>query len=155
MDDHQKKNVLILCTGNSCRSQMAEALINNKLTNSWQAFSAGTEPAGFVHPLALKVLEEIGIRHQGRSKTITELFDQDFDLVITVCEEAAENCPSWLGQSRRAQISFPDPAKADGSQAEKLAVFRTVRDEIILKLLGYLENIESSKDHPDQGEIYG
>ena len=112
MDDHQKKNVLILCTGNSCRSQMAEALINNKLTDSWQAFSAGTEPAGFVHPLALKVLEEIGIRHQGRSKTITELFDQDFDLVITVCEEAAENCPSWLGQSRRAQISFPDPAKA-------------------------------------------
>ena len=75
--------------------------------------------------------------------------------MITVCEEAAENCPSWLGQSRRAQISFPDPAKADGSQAEKLAVFRTVRDEIILKLLGYLENIESSKDHPDQGEIYG
>lgn len=155
MDDHQKKNVLILCTGNSCRSQMAEALINNKLTNSWQAFSAGTKPAGFVHPLALKVLEEIGIRHQGRSKTITELFDQDFDLVITVCEKAAENCPSWLGQSRRAQIGFPDPAKADGSQAEKLAVFRTVRDEIILKLLGYLENFESSKDHPDQGEIYG
>lgn len=139
MVDQHRKNILILCTGNSCRSQMAEALINDRMHDTWVAYSAGTKPTGYVHLLALKVLKEIGISHFGESKNIVDLPKIDFNLVITVCDDAAENCPLWLEKGKRAHISFTDPAKAEGSEEERLDVFRSVRDDISERILGYLE----------------
>jgi arsenate reductase len=118
---------------------MAEATINHFLGERWQAFSAGTEPSGYVHPMAIQALQEIGIHHEGESKSVEQFRGQDFDAVITVCDDAAENCPVWLGQGRRVHIGFPDPAKAEGAEEEKLAVFRQVRDEIRGRILNYLE----------------
>jgi arsenate reductase (thioredoxin) len=125
-----KKRVLFLCTGNSCRSQMAEALVNARLGETWEAVSAGTKPAGFVHPKALAALEEIGIRHAGRSKSMNEFRGQDFDLVVTVCDSAAEECPVWLGRGRRVHHGFPDPAKAEGTDEEVMQAFRAVCADI-------------------------
>ncbi|GAB4580644.1 MAG: arsenate reductase ArsC [Anaerolineales bacterium] len=135
------KKVLVLCTGNSCRSHLAEALINARLGERWQAESAGTVPAGYVHPFALRVLSEVGIQHEGRSKSVDEFRDAAFDVVITVCDDAAENCPVWLGQGRRVHIGFPDPAKATGTEDEVLTVFREVRDAIEEQVVGYLRNL--------------
>ena len=123
------RRVLFLCTGNSCRSQMAEAILNARQPE-WRAFSAGVEPAGHVHPLALRALKEIGIDHNGRSKSVDEFRDQVFDLVVTVCDDANERCPVWLGKGKKIHRSFRDPAKATGTEEERLAVFRQVRDEI-------------------------
>jgi len=119
------KKVLFLCTGNSCRSQMAEAIVNARMGEVWQAVSAGTKPAGYVHPKALEALSEIGIQHRGRSKTADEFKGVDFDLVITVCDSAAEECPIWLGRGGKVNHSFPDPALTDDMND-----FRKVRDEI-------------------------
>ncbi|HET9588893.1 MAG TPA: arsenate reductase ArsC [Anaerolineales bacterium] len=134
-----QKTVLFLCTGNSCRSQMAEAIVNTRHP-VWRAYSAGTKPAGYVHPKAIRALEEIGITHAGRSKQIDELHTRDFDLVVTVCDSAAEECPVWPGKAgRRVHHSFVDPAKAKGTDEEQMAVFRQVRGEMlefIPKLLG-------------------
>jgi len=129
-----KQRVLFLCTGNSARSQMAEAIVNARLGDAWQAYSAGTQPAGYVHPLALRALSDIGIRHEGRSKRADEYRNTTFDLVVTVCDDAAENCPVWLGKGRRVHLGFPDPAKATGSDEEMLAVFRRVRDDIEVRV---------------------
>jgi arsenate reductase len=129
-----RRKVLFLCTGNSCRSQMAEALVNQRLGDEWQAYSAGTKPAGYVHPKALQALQELGIQHQGVSKLVDELRAVDFDLVVTVCDSAAEECPLWLGPGRRVHYSFPDPAKAEGSEEEVMAVFRQVRDRIAVEI---------------------
>jgi arsenate reductase len=109
---------------------MAEAIVNDRLGKNWQAFSAGTRPAGFVHPKAIQVLEDIGIHHQGRSKSVDEIKDIDFDLVVTVCDSAAEECPIWLGPGRRLHQSYPDPATAEGSEEDVLRVFREVCDDI-------------------------
>ena len=125
-----KRRVLFLCTGNSCRSQLAEAIINADLGETWEAVSAGTQPAGYVHPNALRALSEIGITFTGRSKSVDEFRDQAFNAVITVCDSAAEDCPVWLGSGKRQHISFPDPAKATGTDDEVMAVFRRVRDDI-------------------------
>jgi len=125
-----KRKVLFLCTGNSARSQMAEAIVNAQLGDEWEAVSAGPKPAGYVHPNALLALAEIGISHQGRSKHADEFRDVPFDLVVTVCDDAAENCPLWLGQGKRVHLGFLDPATATGSEDEVLAVFRAVRDQI-------------------------
>lgn len=133
------KKVLFLCTGNSCRSQMAEAIVNARLGGRWQAVSAGTKPAGYVHPLALKALAEIGIPHEGRSKLAEEFRGTDFDLVVTVCDSAAEECPVWIGKGKRTHHSFPDPAKAEGTKEEKMAVFRTVRDDIEREMIELLK----------------
>ena len=124
------RKVLFLCTGNSCRSQMAEAIVNAHMGEQWQAVSAGTVPAGYVHPLALQVLAEIGIQHQGRSKLADEFRNEKFDLVVTVCDSAAEECPLWLGPGVRVHHSFADPAKAQGTEEEVVQVFREVRDQI-------------------------
>jgi len=126
----EKRSVLFLCTGNSCRSQIAEAIINARMGAEWQAFSAGTKPAGYVHPKAIQVLEEIGILHQGRSKLVEEFRGARFDLVITVCDSAAEECPLWLGPGVRIHQGFSDPAKATGTEDEVLNAFRVVRDQI-------------------------
>lgn len=135
-----QSRVLILCTGNSCRSQMAEALINHDLGDRWQAHSAGTEPAGYVHPLAVQALAELGIdMRDARSKSVDEMRDTDFDVVITVCDDAFERCPLWLGDGLVVHIGFEDPAKATGTEAEQMAVFRRVRDEIRAQVVGYLD----------------
>jgi len=134
------RKVLFLCTGNSCRSQMAEAIVTARLGEQWQAVSAGTVPAGYVHPLALRVLAEIGIQHQGRSKLANEFRKEKFDLVVTVCDSAAEECPLWLGPGVRLHHSFVDPAKAEGSEEEVLQVFREVRDQIAREIPEILHN---------------
>src|SRR5512139_372984 len=100
---------------------MAEALVNARLGDAWQAVSAGTAPAGTVHPLAIRALAELGIQHTGHSKHVDEFRDVSFDLVVTVCDAAAEECPVWLGQGHRVHLSFPDPAKAIGSEEEVMA----------------------------------
>ena len=125
------RRVLFLCTGNSCRSQMAEAIVNARCPE-WRALSAGTKPAGYVHPLAIEVLAEIGISHNGVSKTIDKLPRRDFDLVVTVCDSAAEECPVWPGRAgKRVHHSFADPAKAQGTPDERKQMFRQVRDEML------------------------
>ena len=131
-----KRKVLFLCTGNSCRSQLAEALVNARLGNTWEAVSAGTKPAGYVHPKALAVLEEIGIQHAGRSKLADEFRGVAFDLVITVCDSAAEECPLWLGKGKRIHHGFPDPAKTDDFED-----FRAVRDAIEREILPLLNTL--------------
>jgi len=139
MEERRRARVLFLCTGNSCRSQMAEGLVNHFLNEEWEAYSAGTEPAGYVHPLAVQVMQEIGVDISGqRSKSVEEFREADFDLVVTVCDDAAENCPVWLGQGRKVHIGFPDPARATGTHAEQLALFRQVRDAIRQQILDYL-----------------
>jgi arsenate reductase len=109
----KKRKVLFLCTGNSCRSQMAEAIVNARMGNGWEAFSAGTQPAGHIHPKALAALEEISIQHNGRSKHVDELQEMHFHAVVTVCDSAAEECPIWLGDGKNIHHSFPDPAITD------------------------------------------
>ena len=134
--------VLILCTGNSCRSQMAEGLINHDLGDTWLAVSAGTAPSGYVHPLAVQAMAELGIDiGDGRSKHVDEFRDQAFEQVITVCDDAAENCPLWLGQGKTTHIGFFDPARASGSQEEQMLVFRQVRDQIREQVVGYLRGL--------------
>lgn len=141
-----KQKVLILCTGNSCRSQMAEGLINHFMGDTWQAYSAGTQPSGYVHPLAIEAMAELGIDIlEGRSKSTEEFRDVAFDLIVTVCDDAAENCPLWLGEGRQVHIGFVDPAEATGTREEKMAVFRQVRDEIRQQVLGYLEDLEDEQ----------
>ena len=126
-----QKTILFLCTGNSCRSQMAEAIVNARCPE-WQAYSAGTKPAGYVHPKAIQALSEIGIAHSGQSKQIDELHTRDFDLVVTVCDSAAEECPVWPGKAgKRVHHSFVDPAKAHGTDDEQMAVFRSVLSEML------------------------
>ncbi len=136
-----KRKVLFSCTGNSCRSQMAEAIVNARLGERWQAFSAGTQPAGYVHPKAIAALAEMGIAHRGESKPVDRFHGLDFDLVVTVCDDAAENCPLWLGKGRRVHVGFPDPAKAGGTDEEVMQVFRQVRDDITKKVIALLRNV--------------
>lgn len=134
------KRVLILCTGNSCRSQMAEALWNDLGGGAWQADSAGSKPAGYVHPLAVKAVSELDLDlTEGRSKSLTEFEGQAFDLAITVCDNAHEACPVFPGAKETLHWPFDDPADATGSDEEQMVVFRRVRDEIRTKIAGYLE----------------
>lgn len=126
-----QRTILFLCTGNSCRSQMAEAIVNARYPE-WKAYSAGTKPAGYVHEMAIEALNEIGISHSGESKHIDDLPTRNFDLVITVCDSAAEECPVWPGKAgKRIHHSFVDPAKAEGTLEERKQVFRSVRDEML------------------------
>jgi len=133
------KKVLFLCTGNSCRSQMAEGLVDHFLGDRWEAFSAGTKPSGYVHPLAIKAMAELNIDiSDQRSKSVDEFRGVAFDVVITVCDDAAENCPLWLGSGNVRHIGFPDPADATGSEEERMEVFREVQDGLRREVLGYL-----------------
>jgi arsenate reductase len=134
----QRYRVLVLCTGNSARSQMAEGLINAQLADRFVAYSAGTRPAGYVHPQAIAALHEIGLDiSRQRSKSADEYVDTQFDLVITVCDDAAENCPVWLGRGQKVHIGFPDPAAAPPDQQAQQ--FRAVRDAIQTRLIAYLD----------------
>jgi arsenate reductase len=129
-----RKRVLFLCTGNSCRSQLAEAIVNARMGDQWEAFSAGVRPAMNIQPYTLKVLEEWGINHQGKVKGVEDLRSVSFDLVVTVCDTAAEECPVWFDRGIRRHIDFPDPAKTIGSEEEILRAFRQVRDDIARKI---------------------
>jgi arsenate reductase len=134
-----KKRVLFLCTANSCRSQMAEGLVNHFWGDTIAAFSAGTQ-ASYVHPTAIEVMKEIGIdisRHQ--SKNLTAFDGQSFDYVITLCGSANETCPLYIGGTKKTHIGFDDPAKAIGSKDEVLREFRRVRDEIKEKLTAFFQ----------------
>jgi len=126
----QKKRVLILCTGNSARSQMAEGLLRHDAGERFEVESAGTKPGG-VRPEAIAVMKEIGIDISGhRSKPVDEFAGESFDHVLTVCDNANESCPIYAGHTNRMHHSFRDPAAIEGSEAERLAAFRTVRDEV-------------------------
>ena len=125
-----KQRVLFICTHNSARSQMAEGLLRHLASERFEAFSAGTE-ATQVRPLAIKAMSELGIDISSQtSKTLERYLNEPFNLVITVCDTAAEACPIFPGAAQRLHWSFEDPAKATGSEDEQLAVYRRVRDEI-------------------------
>jgi arsenate reductase (thioredoxin) len=135
-----RKHVLILCTGNSCRSQMAAGWVNRLLGDRWEARSAGTSPAERVHPLAVRVMAEVGIDIAGHVPQHVDLFiRKPWDLVVTVCDSAKETCPNFPGRIEKRHLSFLDPALAGGSEEERLAVFRRVRDEIRERLLPILQ----------------
>lgn len=123
--------ILILCTGNSCRSQMAEGFLKS-IDPDLEVYSAGTSPSGQVHPKAVQVMNEVGINiSAGYPKDVSQFLDKSFDYVITVCDNAKETCPVFLGNVQgQLHIGFEDPAEATGSEEEILAIFRRVRDEI-------------------------
>jgi arsenate reductase len=138
-----KKSVLILCTGNSCRSQMAEGFLRS-FDTSLEVFSAGTNPAASVHPMAVKVMREEWVDiSTHKPKSVGEFLDKSFDYVITVCDSANESCPVFTGKvEHRLHIGFDDPAEVKGTKDEMLAVFRRVRDEINLRFRKfYNENL--------------
>ena len=134
------KRVLILCTGNSARSQMAEGLLRHlSAEGRFEVFSAGMEPSR-VNPLAIEAMREKGIDISGqRSKSVDEFRGQELDYVITVCDRANENCPVFPGTTERIHWSFDDPAAAEGDEGARLAVFRRVRDEIERRLRDFAE----------------
>jgi len=136
-----KKRVLILCTGNSARSQMAEGLLRHDAGDRFDAESAGTKP-GSVRPEAIAAMRELGIDISGhRSKSVEEFNGHHFDYVITVCDNARESCPVFFGAANRLHRSFEDPpAESVGSEVERLAVFRRVRDELRAYLADFALN---------------
>ena len=132
------RNVLVLCTGNSCRSHIAEAILRAAAKDIFEVHSAGSNPAGFVHPKAVAVMKEIGIDISNHSsKHMNDFLKRDVHTVITLCGNADQACPSFPGQLKRYHWGFDDPAKAEGSDEEVLDVFRRVRDEIKLVFEAY------------------
>ena len=135
-----KKRVLILCTGNSARSQIAEGLLRHDAGERFEVESAGTK-ASFVRPEAIAVMRELGIDISGhRSKSVEEFYGQQFDYVITVCDNARETCPVFFGAAQKLHRDFEDPAAVTGSDEERLAVFRRVRND----LRGYLRQFNNA-----------
>ena len=137
--------ILVLCTGNSCRSQMAEGFLKS-FDPAMEVHSAGTRPAGVVHPKAVLVMNEIGIDlSEHRPKMVDEFLSEAFDYVITVCDNAKENCPIFTGDVKnRLHIGFEDPAEATGTEEEVLEVFRTIQDQINKSMhTFYHENIKN------------
>ncbi|MFI5329854.1 MAG: arsenate reductase ArsC [Desulfobaccales bacterium] len=131
--------VLFLCTENACRSQMAEGLVNHDLAGRVKAFSAGVSPSR-VNPRAIQVMAELGIDiRQQRSKSVAELAGESFDLVITLCDQAQQQCPFFPGDTEVRHVGFPDPARAAGTEAEIMAAFRQVRDDLRKKLIPLLK----------------
>ncbi len=127
----EKPLVLILCTGNSCRSHLAEGILRAAAGDALRVASAGSQPAGTVHPLAIQAMQEIGIDISSHySKHVGEFLDRGVDTVITVCGNADQACPTFPGRVNRHHWGFTDPAHATGTEEEQLAVFRRVRDEI-------------------------
>jgi arsenate reductase (thioredoxin) len=133
-----RQRVLVLCTHNSARSQMAEGLLRALASDRFDVASAGTE-ATRVHPLAIRAMDELGIDLRGHSsKTVDRLLAEPWDYVITVCDSANERCPLFPGRTTRLHWSFEDPSAATGNEAERLAVFRRVRDAIAARLRGWV-----------------
>jgi arsenate reductase (thioredoxin) len=141
--------VLFLCTENACRSQMAEGLINHDLKDQVQAFSAGVR-ATRVNPRAIQVMAEIGIDISGqRSKSLAEFMADNFDLAITLCDQAQRECPMFLAADRRIHVGFPDPAGATGTEADIMDEFRKVRDEIRQKMVPLLQEELKARKQAD------
>ncbi len=139
MEPKTKNRILVLCTGNSCRSQMAEGWIRHDLGGSMEVFSAGLSPSR-VHPMAISVMAEAGIDLSGhRSKSLTEFHGQAFDLVVTVCDSAREACPLFPGTKKQIHESFSDPALYGATGEDALGHFREVRDEIRARLIGRIQ----------------
>ena len=133
--------VLVICTGNSALSVMAEALIRRYGGSDFEVHSAGTEPKG-INPLTERVLDESGIDHSwARSKSVNEFLGQHFDYVITVCDNANESCPVFPADTERIHWSFPDPAAVEGSETERLAAFRRIRDSVAETLRDFIDRI--------------
>lgn len=138
MPNTTKPTVLILCTGNSCRSHMAEGFLRAAAGDLLDVQSAGSLPAGYVHPLAIRVMREAGIDLSSHeSKPLSRFLNQPVETVITVCGNADQACPVFPGQVNRHHWGFGDPAKAEGSESEQLDVFRQVRDQIKLVFEAY------------------
>ncbi|MGO8763411.1 MAG: arsenate reductase ArsC [Desulfobaccales bacterium] len=138
--------VLFLCTENACRSQMAEALVNHDLAGKVRARSAGVRPSR-VNPRAIQVMDELGIDiSQQRSKFVNDLGAEQFDLVITLCDQAQQECPFFPGDTEIRHVGFPDPARATGTETEILAVFRRVRDEMRHQLVPLLRQKSARHD---------
>jgi arsenate reductase len=126
-----KPLILILCTGNSCRSHLAEGVLRRALGDEWEVASAGSKPAGYVHPLAIRAMEELGVDISGHhSKHLDEFLTRNVETVISVCGHADQACPMFPGQVNRHHWGFDDPAHATGTEEEQMQVFRRVRDEI-------------------------
>jgi arsenate reductase len=143
-----KKSVLVLCTGNSARSQMAEGLLRHEAGDLFDVESAGTRPS-LVRPEAIAVLRELGIDISGhRSKHVDEFAGRNFDVVLTVCDHAREVCPVFPAATRMIHHSFPDPAGVQGSEQERVAAFRSVRDEIRGYIPTFLSETGTSRDNP-------
>jgi arsenate reductase (thioredoxin) len=138
--ENAKKRILVLCTGNSARSQMSEGFLRS-FDSRLEVYSAGTNPAPRVNPFAIQAMKEVGIDISGGTpKKVDQFISQPFDFVITVCDDADKTCPNFRGKvGTRVHIGFPDPAKATGTDAEKLAVFRKVRDDIHKRFREYYE----------------
>ena len=131
MEEKAKPLILILCTGNSCRSHIAEGILQEVAGDVLNVQSAGSDPAGFVHPLAVCVLADIGIDiSKNSSKHMNEFLSSEVETVITVCDNADQACPSFPGQANRHHWPFPDPAKAEGTKEEIRKIFEKVRDDI-------------------------
>ena len=147
-----KPTVLILCTGNSCRSHLAEGILDAIAGDILDVQSAGSKPAGFVHPLAIAAMKEIDVDISGhRSKPLSEFIDWKIETVITVCGNADANCPIFPGQVNRHHWPFEDPAQATGTEEERLAVFRRVRNEIRRTFTAYADGRrDASKALPGQ-----
>ncbi len=136
----KKPSILILCTGNSCRSHLAEGILRSVAGDLLDVHSAGSKPAGYVHPLAIQVMQEIGIDLSSHSsKHMNDFLNQDIETVITVCGNADQACPRFPGQLNRHHWGFDDPAHATGTDEEKFVVFRRVRDEIRRVFTAYAE----------------
>lgn len=141
-----KPTILILCTGNSCRSHLAEGLLRRALNDDFIVASAGSNPAGYVHPLAIKAMAEIGIDISAhRSKHMNDFLDQHVETVITVCGNADQACPMFPGQLNRHHWGFDDPAHATGSEEEQMQVFRRVRDQIARVFEAYAAGLLDAK----------
>mgnify|MGYP005685485547 FL=1 len=140
-----KPKVLILCTGNSCRSHMAEGILRNAASELIEVASAGSNPSGYVHPKAITVLDEIGIDISSHtSKHMNDFLNKDIHTVITVCGNADQECPTYPGQFHRHHWGFEDPAHAEGSEDEVMEVFRKVRNEIKLVFEAYAAGIKAA-----------
>ena len=136
------KRILILCTGNSARSQIAEALIKQMTFNRVKVISAGTDPVP-VNPFAIHVMKEIGMDiSENRSKSVNEFYNQIFDFVITVCDDAREKCPIFQGSHTKIHKSFEDPAQITGNDKVKIEAFRKVRDQIRNWLIEFIEKYQ-------------
>ena len=143
----QPIRVLFVCTGNSCRSIMAEALLRKHGGADFDVHSAGTHPKG-LNPRTTRLLAEVGIDAPwARSKSVDEYIGQPFDYVITVCDNANESCPIFPGNTERIHWSFPDPAAIEGSETERLAAFRRVRDALAEKFRGLSTRLDSARTH--------
>ncbi len=142
---HNKQKVLFVCTGNSCRSQMAEGLLRHYGKEKFEVFSAGIEPS-YVHPLAIKAMDESGIDIINQySKTVNEFLGQDFSFVITVCNGAKELCPVFPGKYNAIHWSIEDPASAEGTENERMKVFRRVRQDILERINNFISDMHEQQ----------